>query len=113
MYQLTRNDGDLGMSKDLVGMSSIKVEDAIGASSGGFNKSKPFSIGRRNNLRRVGSLQLDLTREVTLEVSGINFSLQDVTSSTQTKHNEISIALNTRASCLPSITLILTTTRQN
>lgn len=101
------------MSKDLISMSSIKVEDAVGASSRGFNKGEPFSIGRRDDLGRVGSFQLDLAREVTLEVSGVNFGLQDVTSSTQTKHNEIRVTSNTRTSCLPSITLILTTTRQD
>lgn len=100
------------MSKDFICMGSIKEENAISSSGRGLNKGNPFCIFGRNDIKGVDSLQLDATREVAVEISSINFSLQDVTSNTQANNIIVRVSRNTRTSSLPSMTLVATTTRQ-
>jgi hypothetical protein len=69
-------------------------------------------VADRDLLVGVSSLKKDGGRVVTLEVRGIDFGLQKATLVTQTNDNEISVVRCTRTLGLPSVTHVVTTSRQ-
>jgi hypothetical protein len=107
-----RDQDNLGVSKDLVGVRKIKVEEIVRTSGSRFNQGSPFSISFRNFLIRGSSLQDELVRIVTTVVRGINNSLQEVTSVTKTNKDVVSVSRSTRTLGFPTVTHVGATTRQ-
>lgn len=101
------------MRKDLVCVGNIKVKDTMRTNLGVVGKkSDPLSISSRHFTITVGSFKANAIREVTLEVRSVNFSLKNMSLVTKTNHNMITVSRYTRTLGLPSITHVLTTTRQ-
>jgi hypothetical protein len=108
---LTGEDGDLDVGEDLVGVLKIKVELLMGSNLALRHDSEPFVVDR-NLLIRVGSLEKDRGRVVTLEVRGIDFGLQQVALVTKTNDDEVVVVRSTRSLGFPSVTHVVTTTGQ-
>lgn len=108
---LTGENGDLDMGKDLVGVLKIKVELFMRTNLALRQDSDPLVVDG-NFLVRAGSLEKDGGRVVTLEVRGIDFSLQQVTLVTETNDHKVIMVGGTGALGFPSVTHVVTTSRQ-
>jgi hypothetical protein len=107
-----RDQDDLSVSEDLISVRKIKVEEIMRTGRSGFDQGGPFSISLRNFLIRGSGLQDELVRVVTTVVRGVNDSLQEVTSITETDEDVISVSRGTRTLGLPTVTHVGTTTGQ-
>jgi hypothetical protein len=106
-----REDGDSNVGEDLVRVLEIKVELFMRSDLALGQDGDPLSR-LRDLLVRVGGLKKDGRRVVTLEVSGIDFGLQQVTLITETDDDKVLVVGSARALRFPSVTHVLTTSRQ-
>lgn len=99
------------MGEDLVGVLKIKVELFMGTNLALRNDSNPLVVNR-DLLIRVGGLEEDGGRVVTLEVRGIDLGLQQMTLVTKTDNDKVVVVRGARSLCFPSVTHVFTTTGQ-
>lgn len=112
VLRLTRDDGNLGVAEDLIGVRKVKVEETVRTDRAGFNQSGPLGVVARDLGIACSSLQLDTVRIVTLVVGSIDLGLQKMALVSKLDKDMVAVAGSARSLGFPAITHVLSASRK-